>query len=227
MTRLLIADDDVELTRLLADYLERQGFEVSAVHRGDEVAAALGDQRVDLLILDVMLPGMDGFDVLRALGTRASVPVLMLTARGDDIDRIVGLELGADDYLPKPCNPRELVARIKAILRRCRDSGGDDRELLQGRRLAADRRRREATCDGRPLALTSAEWAVLVELLAADGRVVSREQLARRALGRPLMAYDRSVDVHVSNLRKKLRELDAQAQWILAVRGAGYQLVDD
>ncbi len=219
-TRLLIIDDDAELCDLLADYLGQEGFEVSARHDAEGgLAAALAGGH-GLVILDVMLPGMSGFEVLRRLRERSRVPVLMLTARGEEVDRIVGLEMGADDYLPKPFNPRELVARIRAVQRRAGGAPGGaagvdlvavgDVELAPGTRTA----RR----GGEVVALTSVEFSLLEALLRRAGRVVSREDLAVAALGRPLSAYDRSVDVHVSSLRRKLGDRER----IKTVRGAGY-----
>lgn len=225
--RILVIDDDVELCELLGDYLGQEGFAVAAAHdaaAGLELAAAGG---CELVVLDVMLPGMSGFEVLRRLRERSRVPVLMLTARGDDVDRIVGLEMGADDYLPKPFNPRELVARIRAIQRRVQPIAGTgagpqaseplavgDVELAPGTRVV----RR----GGEVVELTSVEFSLLEVLLRAAGRVVTREELAQEALGRELSPYDRSVDVHVSSLRKKLGHRIGPLERIRTVRGVGY-----
>lgn len=224
-TRLLVIDDDSELCDLLAAYLGPEGFTVEARHNAETgLTAALAGGHA-LVILDVMLPGMSGFEVLRRLREKSRVPVVMLTARGEDVDRIVGLEMGADDYLPKPFNPRELVARIRAVQRRTGASpppaegrpGAEpvavgDVELAPGTRTV--RRGGEA------VELTSVEFSLLEALLRAAGRVVSRDDLAQAALGRKLSAYDRSVDVHVSSLRKKLG--DGNQERIKTVRGAGY-----
>ncbi|HEX5418743.1 MAG TPA: response regulator transcription factor, partial [Gammaproteobacteria bacterium] len=181
----------------------------------------------DLIVLDVMLPGLSGFEVLRQLReSGSSTPVLMLTARGDDVDRIVGLEMGADDYLPKPFNPRELLARIKAVLRRVGDGGEEEVSELQIGPLRAQLQRREAWLDGQPLRLTNAEFVILATLMRSAGDVVSRETLTRTALGRRLLPDDRSLDTHISNLRKKLAQaVDEERLQIRSVRGSGYVLV--
>jgi len=226
--RILLVDDDRELTSMLHEYLGREGFDVQACHDGTEALERLMQPRAeappDLVVLDVMLPGRSGLDVLRALRASDSAPpVLMLTARGDDVDRIVGLELGADDYLPKPFNPRELVARIRAVLRRASDRGQPREPLVLGT-LKLDPARHRATVRGTPVELTGAEFRVLEVLLRAAGRVVSREQLTEQALGRKLELYDRSVDTHVSNLRRKLALDVADEPQIRGIRGAGYLL---
>lgn len=217
----LLIDDDTELCDLLGEFLALEGFRTHAVHSGDAALAHCREHSYDVIVLDIMLPGMLGLDVLRKLRTFTATPVLMLTARGEDTDRIIGLELGADDYLPKPCNPRELAARLRAILRRTRatqDTGGD----FQAGHLRLSSAQRQASYAGRALQLTSAEFNVLQSLVARAGQVVDKETLCREALGRPLSAYDRSVDVHVSKLRRKLSECGGE-QLILNVRGAGYQ----
>jgi DNA-binding response OmpR family regulator len=220
---ILIIDDDRELCALLAEFLRLQGFSASATHDGAAAVEQCRRQRYDAIVLDIMLPGLQGLEVLRSLRTFSSTPVLMLTARGEDTDRIVGLEMGADDYLPKPCNPRELAARLRAILRR---SGPDAlpehaRALVVGhtRINSADR---SASHAGTDLQLTSAEFNVLSALLARAGTVVDKESLCRLALGRPLAAYDRSIDVHISKLRKKMAAAGGD-RLIVSVRGSGYQ----
>ncbi len=220
---ILIIDDDRELCALLAEFLQLEGFAVSAVHDGAAAVAHCGDHAYDAIVLDIMLPGLQGLDVLRRLRTFTATPILMLTARGEDTDRIVGLELGADDYLPKPCNPRELAARLRAILRRSRGSGADaaDTQLLVGR-TRLDSADRSATFGGTDLQLTSAEFNVLAVLLARAGTVVDKDSLCLQALGRPLAAYDRSIDVHISKLRRKLAALGGD-NLIVSVRGSGYQ----
>jgi len=219
-TPVLLIDDDKELCDLLVDYLRPEGFLVQAVHEGEAgLRQLLAGGSPALVILDVMLPGMNGFDVLRALRPQCSVPVLMLTARGEDVDRIVGLELGADDYLPKPFNPRELVARLRAIQRRSERTSLP--EALQVGALYVDPALRLATWANVPLELTSVEFALLMVLLRAAGRAVNRDELAEQALGRPWSPYDRSIDVHVSNLRRKLG-LEG-GEHIKTVRGVGYQ----
>jgi len=223
---LLIIDDDVALCELLRDYLQPEGFDVAASHNGAEALQHLRTATYDAIVLDSMLPGRMGLDVLRELRQFSATPVLMLTARGDDTDRIVGLEMGADDYLPKPCNPRELVARLRAILRRARPSDADPPRALSVGALSMDSSRRTAHYDQQVLTLTSAEFNVLYALVTHAGEVISKDDLCERALGRRLQAYDRSVDVHVSRLRGKLAEL-GNVRSIVAVRGAGYQYVTD
>lgn len=229
MSRLLVIDDDIELCELLSDYLKPEGFQVTMVHDGKQglqkVLSGVGEY--DLIVLDIMLPGMNGFEVLQRIRSQLDTPVLMLTARDEEVDRIVGLEMGADDYLPKPFNPRELVARARAILRRTKnrqEKGGTpfiperisvgDIELDMGTRVV----RRE----GEGVELTSVEFNILEILLRAAGHVVTREQLAESVLGRPLSAFDRSVDVHLSSLRKKLGHRYGETERIKTVRGVGY-----
>ncbi len=224
-SRILIADDDRELCKLLADFLRLDGFEVAAAHDGcDALRRCRRGDACDALVLDVMLPRMQGFDVLRELREFSALPVIMLTARGEDTDRIVGLEMGADDYLPKPCNPRELGARLRAVLRRAepRAAGGDSALAVDS--IELDRARRSVSVAGQAVRLTDAEFNVLELLLERAGQVVPRELLSRRALGRPLLAHDRSVDVHVSKLRKKLVAA-APGGRIANIRGVGYQLL--
>ncbi len=219
---ILIIDDDTELCDLLRDFLQLEGFATHAVHDGAEALEHCRGSSYDAVVLDIMLPGMQGLEVLRQLRTFSEMPVLMLTARGEDTDRILGLELGADDYLPKPCNPRELSARLRAILRRARPTGADaDREMAVGA-TRIDPASRRAAHDGAYLDLTSAEFNVLSALLANAGHVVDKETLSREALGRELSAYDRSVDVHVSKVRKKLAA-QGGTDLIVSVRGVGYQ----
>ena len=224
--RLLIIDDDVGLAEMLTEYLAGEGIELSSASSGTLGLRDAQRNDYDLIILDVMLPGISGFELLRQLRDSGSqTPVLMLTARGDDVDRIVGLEMGADDYLPKPFNPRELAARIKAILRRTADELADDVSELDVGPLHADLRRREVSLDGRPLKLTNAEFVVLATLMRAPGQTVSRESLTRAALGRQLLPDDRSLDTHVSNLRKKIGDAMQLGPQIRSVRGSGYVLV--
>lgn len=224
--RLLIADDDVELCQLLHQYFQLDGIDLDMVHRGDTVLATLREVDYDLLILDIMLPGKNGLDVLRDVRQAGHTPVLMLSARGEEMDRIVGLELGADDYLPKPCSPRELSARARSILRRAQakslDTPPTPSPTLKIGDLELNVSTRQVRCGGRRLELTGAEFGILQELLQLPGQVIDKDTLSRRALGRRLQAFDRSLDTHVSNLRKKLG-LGADGQpRIIAVRGAGY-----
>jgi DNA-binding response OmpR family regulator len=222
MNSLLIVDDDIELCALLKERLAEDGFDLRAVHNGADGLELAATGEFSLVILDVMLPRMGGMDVLKQLRARSSVPVLMLTARGDDVDRIIGLEVGADDYLPKPFNPRELVARIKAILRRMEERHAG-REKSAAGDIVIDASLREARACGKLLQLTTVEFALLEALVRNAGRVLSREYLTDVALGRRLGAFDRTIDVHISNLRKKLDEHPG-AQRIKTIRGSGYQL---
>ena len=216
--RLLVIDDDVELCALLSEFLQREGFSVQCENEGlrglDQ--ALQGGQ--DLVILDVMLPGMDGFEILRRLRAQTGVPVLMLTARGEDVDRIVGLELGADDYLAKPFNPRELSARIKAILRRSEPKPNRGRVDVNG--VALDPGSRDVVVDGKPIELTTLEFDILELLMRSAGNVVSRDDLMESLYNRKATAFDRSIDMHVSHLRKKL---EGSRPMIKTIRGAGYQ----
>ncbi len=222
MNSLLIVDDDVELCALLIERLAEDGFTLSAVHNGTDGLELASSGNYSLVILDVMLPRMGGIDVLKQLRARSSVPVLMLTARGDDIDRIIGLEVGADDYLPKPFNPRELVARIKAILRRMAERHTDLEKFTAGD-ILIDTSLREAYVGDRSLQLTTIEFALLEVLVRNPGRALSREYLTDIALGRRLGAFDRTIDVHISNLRRKLDE-HRGIQRIKTIRGSGYLL---
>ncbi len=224
MSRLLIADDDAELGAMLAEYLGREGFAVDLAHDGEEALAAARRGGYDVVVLDVMMPKRNGFDVLRALRATSRVPVLMLTARGEDVDSIVGLELGADDYLAKPCNPRVLVARIRAVLRRAEagTEGATRGETLAVGDLVLDPAARSAHQRGRPVTLTSTEFSVLELLLRRAGEVVNKTELSQGALGRELGRYDRSLDMHVSNLRRKLGPAPNGDERIKTVRGIGY-----
>ena len=224
--RLLIIDDDVRLSEMLVEYLAPEGIELTAVASGVAGLRSAQRENFDLIVLDVMLPGLSGFDVLKQLReTGAKTPVLMLTARGDDVDRIIGLDLGADDYLSKPFNPRELLARIKAILRRTSETDGDQPMEVSVGDLRVNLPRREAWIKENPLKLTNAEFVILVTLMRSPGEVVSREALTRTALGRQLLPDDRSLDTHISNLRRKLGG-DADADVLIrSIRGSGYVLV--
>jgi DNA-binding response OmpR family regulator len=221
---ILIIDDDQELCTLLQDFLHLEGFSCNAVHDGAEAIEHCRGQTYDAIVLDVMLPRIQGFDVLRRLREFSSTPVIMLTARGEDTDRIVGLELGADDYLPKPCNPRELAARLRAILRRTEaNQKPATPELLRLDELEVHTGDRSVRMGTENIKLTTAEFNILVVLLENAGEVVHKEMLSKQALGRALTAYDRSVDVHVSNLRKKLG-YSGEEDKIKNIRGVGYQL---
>ena len=224
MDKILIIDDDIELCALVAEYLAGEGFQVESVHSGDRgLARALKAEHI-LVVLDVMLPGMNGFEVLRRLRAGTSrTPVLLLTARGEDVDRILGLELGADDYLPKPFNPRELVARIRAILRRTLNpAAAHIPSLLQAGDIELDTSTRMVRQSGVVVDLTSVEFNLLEVLMRFAGQVVPREKLADTALGRKFGPFDRSIDMHVSKVRKKLGDNGGSEDHIKTVRGAGY-----
>ncbi len=222
--KLLLIDDDIELCDLLIEYLATEGFDVSAVHDGEAgVEAALsGDFK--LVMLDVTLPKLNGFDALKLIRQKSEIPILMLTARGDDVDRIIGLEFGADDYLPKPYNHRELVARIKAILRRGRPvvipEGAP--KTLQIDDICLNLSNREASLDDMQLDLTATEFQVLKSLIEKAGELISRDDLTQIALNRRLTLYDRAIDMHVSNVRKKIGSRSDGSPRIKTVRGAGY-----
>jgi two-component system response regulator CpxR len=222
-TRILIVDDDVELTGLLRELLEPEGYAVDTHGTGRGAAERASGGGYALVILDVMLPEVNGFEILRLVRRTSTVPVILLTARGDDVDRIVGLEIGADDYLPKPFNPRELLARMRAVLRRAQAPGGDtDKTVLAVDDVVLDPGARSVTRDGVPVELTSVEFDILRVLLAAAGQVVAREELSERVLGRAFDPLDRSVDMHISKLRRKLGERVTGEERIKTVRGAGY-----
>ncbi len=220
---ILIIDDDRELCELLREFLQLEGFSTSAIHDGASAIELCRGQVFDAIVLDVMLPRVQGFEVLRKLREFSSTPVIMLTARGEETDRIVGLEMGADDYLPKPCNPRELAARLRAILRRT-EPRNNERQLQVGQ-LSASTTARSVFIAGEEIKLTTAEFNVLIVLMRNAGEVVNKELLSQQALGRALTAYDRSIDVHVSNLRKKLADTAMHSDELIKnVRGVGYQL---
>ena len=227
MNNILIIDDDTDLCDLLRDYLTPEGFVVEAVHNGTEGVDRTVSGRYSLVVLDVMLPGINGFEVLRRIRAASRIPVLMLTARGEEVDRIVGLEIGADDYLPKPFNPRELVARIRAVLRRAESEPQSQVQADIGRLIVGDIElvtgTRTVLRGGQKVELTSVEFAILETLLRLAGQVVSRDDLLKQALGRNLSAYDRSIDVHVSSLRKKLGQRVDESERIKTVRNIGYQ----
>jgi len=217
---ILLIDDDAELCSLLSEFLQREGFTVDCEHEGKQGLEKAGKPGVDLVVLDVMLPGVDGFEILRRLRRESDVPVMMLTARGDDVDRIVGLELGADDYLPKPFNPRELAARIRAILRRYEPRPAATSGRLEVNGVTLDPGTREVFAGGTLVELTTFEFDILEMLMRSAGRVLSRDKLMESFYHRKATPFDRSIDMHISHLRKKLENGDAL---IKTIRGAGYQ----
>jgi DNA-binding response OmpR family regulator len=225
--RVLLVDDDRELSAMLGEYIGHEGFAVDRAFDGESGLALLRDDGADIVVLDVMMPSVSGIEVLRRLRAFSGVPVLMLTARGDDIDCVLALELGADDYVQKPCTPRELVARLRAILRRAsapRSPTSTDDAIVVGA-LAVWPQRRHAEYGSTPLALTSSEYSLLEVLARHAGSVVAKNDLSQQALGRPMGQFDRNVDVHVSAIRQKLAQLAGDRSLIQTVRGVGYQLI--
>jgi len=231
MSKVLIVDDDVDLTVMLSQFLIREGFQVHAVHDGEAgVAQALGGD-YSVVVMDIMMPRISGIEALRRIRSASKVPVLMLTARGDNIDRIVGLDMGADDYVPKPFNPGELVARIRAILRRV--EGRDEAPASRGARvleaggLTLWLGSRRAQWQGQPLELTGTEYTLLEVLARHAGQLISKQEISVQAFGQPLGPFDRRIDVHISSIRQKLGVRSDGQSWIQSVRGQGYQLLED
>jgi two-component system response regulator CpxR len=225
--KILIVDDDMELCALLEEFLASEGFQLDTRHDGKLGYQQAMSQAYALVILDVMLPGCNGFDVLKKIRKTSEVPVLMLTARSDEVDRIVGLEIGADDYLAKPFNPRELLARIRAIFRRTRTAPGETPAAAGQSRICVgdvvlELTTRRTRLKNKEIALTTVEFNLLRELMESPGQIVCREKLNRAVLGREYSPLDRSIDVHISNLRKKLGPLEGNADRIKAIRGEGY-----
>ena len=230
MTTVLLVDDDLELTALLSQYLVSEGFDAHAVHDGELGAAEAVSGRYDVVVLDIMLPRLSGIEALRRIRAQSQVPVLMLTARGDNIDRIVGLDMGADDYVPKPSSPGELVARIRAILRRTdarRVQAPAPSGVLQAGELVLQPGSQKATWFGAPLELTGTEYRLMEVLARHAGTLVSKQDISQEAFGRPLARFDRRIDVHISSIRQKLGTRADGQSWIQSVRGLGYQLLKD
>lgn len=221
MLHILLIDDDVQLTALLAEYLQKDGFNVTCANNGAAGLACCQKQAVDLVILDVMMPQLDGISVLKQLRRDSNIPVIMLTARGEDLDKVIGLELGADDYIAKPCLPRELSARIKAILRRVQQNSNQTELQLGALRIKPVNR--SVSLQQHNIELTGAEFSILYLLAQHAGHVISKVELSQQALGKPLGSYDRSIDVHISHIRQKLGKPPPGQQWITSVRGKGYQ----
>ena len=227
MSKLLLVDDDVELTELLSSLLTLEGFDVQTANNGLEALQKL-DESHELVLLDVMMPKLNGLDTLKEIRKVSNVPVMMLTARGDDIDRVLGLELGADDYLPKPFNDRELVARIRAILRRSvspSNNVNDKKEILSFENVTLYLTRQTAMYGEENLNLTDYEFKILQRLIESKGDIVTREELSLEVLGKTLSPFDRSLDMHISNLRRKLPERESKLSWFKTLRGKGYLLV--
>ena len=226
MERILLADDDVGLCELLTEFLESEGFKIESIHDGGKVVSKVLAERYSLVILDVMLPGLSGMEVLKEIRRQSAIPVLMLTARGDDVDRIVGLELGADDYLPKPFNPRELVARIRAVLRRGRLDGSriSQAGVYRVGDMVIDPAARHVSTGDTRIDLTTVECDLLETLAQSSGTAMSRESLVNTVLKRPFSPFDRSLDVHISNLRRKIGTYSDGSERIKTIRGLGYIL---
>jgi DNA-binding response OmpR family regulator len=226
-TRVLLVEDDQRLCSLTASYLESHGLAVSTTHRGDDGLDEATRQRFDCVMLDVMLPGLDGIEVCRRLRQHSDVPIIMITARGEEADRVLGLELGADDYLAKPFSPRELLARVRALVRRARGRVGPRVQTIAAGDLVLDPGARTAALRGSMLPLTGYEFSLLYALVERAGRVLSREQLMELARGSAEEAFDRSIDVHISRLRQKLGDDSRHPTRIKTVRGVGYQYVTE
>ena len=226
MTHILLVDDDVELSGMLRDYLNQDGFVATAVHDGESGVRAALSGDFGIVVLDVMMPGISGIEALRRIRAASKVPVLMLTAKGDDMDRIVGLELGADDYVPKPCLPRELAARLRAILRRTQPADVASGPIAVGA-LTVFPEQRRVEWSGAPVELTSTEFNLLETLARSAGRPVGKAALSEQALGRPLVRFDRSIDVHLSSIRRKLGTLPDGRSCIQTVYRQGYQLIKE
>lgn len=226
MNRLLLIDDDKELNQLLCEYLTTEGFEVTSAYDGEVGIQLATQEQFSAIVLDVMLPVYNGFEVLKMLRKTHQTPVVMLTAKGDTVDRVIGLEIGADDYLPKPCDPRELVARIRAILRRAHTNEPIPVKLekITSGPLVLHLGSRQVTWNNSEIILTGTEFSVLEILVRQAGQVISKDDMTEQALNRKLTPYDRSIDVHVSNIRKKLTAAGANKELIINVRGAGYML---
>ncbi len=228
MSKILLVDDDVELVGMLREYLEQEGFDVTVAHDGEQGVAEVLNNQYALAVLDVMMPRMNGVEALREIRTKSHLPVIMLTARGDDLDRILGLELGADDYVPKPCTPRELVARIRAILRRSESTETTQQiTVIESGALRLWPQQRRVEWDGKLVELTSTEFNLLEVLARNAGKPVSKSDISQQGLGRPLARFDRSIDVHLSSIRHKLGNLADGRSCIQTVYRLGYQLIKE
>jgi two-component system, OmpR family, alkaline phosphatase synthesis response regulator PhoP len=229
MQTILVVEDEMKIARLVRDYLEHAGFEVVVTGDGESALASARGARPDLVVLDLGLPGADGLDVARELRRRSTIPIVMLTARGDETDRIVGLELGADDYVVKPFSPKELVARVRAVLRRSAAAGGgsDPPATIRTGDVEIDPVKMRTTVAGRPIELTPTEFQLVAALAAEPGRVFTRGQLLERIHGVAFESYERAIDAHVKNIRRKLEPEPAAPRYVLTVHGVGYRFADD
>jgi two-component system, OmpR family, alkaline phosphatase synthesis response regulator PhoP len=226
VTKILVVEDETKIARLVRDYLEHAGFEAEVVGDGDAALASTRRSRPDLVVLDLGLPGRDGLDVARVLRRTSTVPIVMLTARGDEIDRVVGLELGADDYVVKPFSPKELVARVRAVLRRTQAAQAGGPEVLRVADVEVDLPRMRVSVAGRPVELTPTEFQLLWALMREPGRVFTRGQLLDAVHGVAFESYERAIDAHVKNLRKKLEPTPGRPRYLLTVHGVGYRFAD-
>ncbi|THB70711.1 MAG: DNA-binding response regulator [Gammaproteobacteria bacterium] len=228
MDKLLLIDDDTELCDLISEYLTNEGFYIEAVHNATEGIDTATKNNFDLIILDVMLPDLNGYDVLKRIQEKKDTPIIMLTAKGDEVDLVVGLEMGADDYVPKPCRPRELVARIKANIRRSKDkpatNTNHDSKITLGD-ITLDENNRLFYFNNNDISLTSAEYSILSTLFINHGETVSKEKLSELAMNRKLTPYDRSIDVHISSIRKKLDSISAEKLTVKNIRSVGYIVI--
>ena len=226
MTKILVVEDETKIARLVRDYLEHAGFEAEVVGDGETALASARRSRPDLVVLDLGLPGRDGLDVARVLRRTSSVPIVMLTARGDETDRVVGLELGADDYVVKPFSPKELVARVRAVLRRTQAARAGGPEVLRVADVEVDVPRMRVAVAGRPVELTPTEFQLLSALMREPGRVFTRGQLLDAVHGVAFESYERAIDAHVKNLRKKIEPTPGRPRYLLTVHGVGYRFAD-
>ncbi len=222
---ILVVDDEPQIVRLIRAYLEEVGYRVLVAYDGEAALYTVRHEKPDLIVLDILMPKMDGLELTRQIRREHDIPIIMLTARSEEADRIVGLELGADDYITKPFSPRELVARIKAVLRRVH--GRRPRPLLRVGPIVLDREQRLVTVDGEPVALTPTEFTLLETMMQAPGRVFTRAELLEAAQGIAFEAYERTIDAHIKNLRRKIEPEPGNPRYILTVRGVGYRLVGD
>jgi DNA-binding response OmpR family regulator len=223
---ILVVEDEMKIAGLVRDYLRHAGFEVIVTGDGGSAIASVRGSRPDLVILDLGLPGQDGLDVTRELRRSSNVPIVMLTARGEEADRIVGLELGADDYVVKPFSPKELVARVRAVLRRTETARAGGSEILRAAKVEVDVPRMRVSVEGRPIDLTPTEFQLLATLMREPGRVFTRPQLLDAVHGVAFESYERAVDAHVKNLRKKIEPTPGRPRYLLTVRGVGYRFAD-
>ena len=226
MKTILVVDDEARITQLARDYLEHAGFRVLTAGTGPAALAAARAEQPDLVVLDLGLPQLDGLDVTRALRKGSGVPIIMLTARGEETDKLVGLELGADDYIVKPFSPKELVARVRAVLRRAETAGRPAAEMIRAADLELDQPRLKATAAGRPIELTPTEFQILAALAAQPGRIFTRAQLLDAVRGVAFESYERAIDAHIKNIRRKLEPEPRQPRYILTVYGVGYKFND-